>query len=244
MAQEGGVGARPRWRDALVVLVLAGVIVTGLVHYGRGLEADGSDGAGDRSRTSAVRDGAPEPSPTADETATLGSAPTADPTAPAERSGGTCWDGRATTSLRLCGLPDGPNGLAWVFPSFARDREACHRIEPHPDSWPAVASYECFLSALDQPVAVVYDQIEEPASVHRWLVRWLGSERVRELPGPNGGRWIAKDGRTRPVRITGLYQRFPYVVSVYADNPRAAARAWRVLVQMRAEDKIRGVAHG
>ena len=31
------VGARPRWRDALVLAVLAAVIVGGLVHYGRGL---------------------------------------------------------------------------------------------------------------------------------------------------------------------------------------------------------------
>ena len=38
MAEVGA--ARPRWRDALVLAVLAAVIVGGLVHYGRGLGAD------------------------------------------------------------------------------------------------------------------------------------------------------------------------------------------------------------
>ena len=40
------VAARPRWRDALVVAVLAAVIVGGLVHYGRGLGGDDTPSAG------------------------------------------------------------------------------------------------------------------------------------------------------------------------------------------------------
>lgn len=236
MSQDAAV--RARWRDALVLLVLAGVLVAGLVHYGRGFSDDGA------ATTSATPGDTPAATPSAEETAQLESAPPTDPATPAQPHGGTCWDGRATTSLRLCGLPEGARGLAWVFPSFARDRDACHRIEPRSDSYPTVASYECFQRALGQSLAIVYEQIDDPAAVHQWLVRWLGADRVRAVAGPNGGRWIAKDGRTQPTRIAGLYQRFPYVVSVFADSRLAAARAWKVLVEMRPEDQIRGIRRG
>jgi hypothetical protein len=236
------VGAtRPRWRDVLVLAVLAAVIVGGLVHYGRGLGDDPRGG------TSASGDPASEASPSADATAELEGAPTTDPGEPATPigpRGGTCWDGRPTTSLKLCGLPDGARGLAWVFPSFADHRAECHRAQPNDDSYPAVESYECFQRALGQAVTVTYDQVDDPARVERWLLSRLGSDSMREIPGPNGGRYIFKDGHSRPARITGMYQRFPYVVSVYAASPQAASRAWQTLVSQRAEDQIRGVPAG
>jgi hypothetical protein len=43
------------------------------------------------------------------------------------------------------------------------------------------------------------------------------------------------------VRIAGMYLRFPYVVSVYAATPQAASRAWKVLVDQRPEQEIRGI---
>src|SRR3954468_12526463 len=114
------VGARPRWRDALVLTALAAVIVAGLIHYGIGLRAD------EKASEAAGMAGTPTPgtstSPTDGATAELEGAPPADLSAPAQSSGGTCWDGRETLALRLCGLPDGVRGLEWVFPSFAADR--------------------------------------------------------------------------------------------------------------------------
>jgi hypothetical protein len=229
---------RPRWRDALVLTVLAVVLVGGLVHYGRGL-----DDEDDPSR-SAVQAPSESPSPTAAATAELESGPPADPSSPAPAAAGTCWDGRETTSLRLCGLPEGARGLAWVFPSFERDRTQCHKARPNADSYPVVESYECFQRVLGQPVTVTYDQVDDPAKVEHWLLVRIGAEHLRKLPGPNGGRLISKDGRSHPARITALYRRFPYVVSVYAGTPQAASRAWKVLVRQRAEQEIRGVRAG
>ena len=226
-------GRGARVRDALLVLAVAAVIVAGLVHYGRGLGDDDASVAGSSER-----------SPSAEATAELEGAPTTDPAAPATPAtprGGTCWDGRATTSLKHCGLPDGARGLAWVFPSFAEHRAECHRARPNDDSYPVVESYECFQTALGKPVTVTYDLVEDPARVERWLLARIGADRMREIPGPNGGRCIFKDGRTSPARITSMYERFPYVVSVYAESPQAASRAWRRLVEQRAEDQIRGI---
>jgi hypothetical protein len=230
--------ARPRWRDALVLTVLAVVIVGGLVHYGRGLTDDDSPTSG------AVREPADRSSPSAEATAELESGPPSDPESPPPPSGGTCWDGRETTSLKLCGLPEGPRGLAWVFPSYAEERVLCHKARPNSDSYPVLESYVCFQRALGQPVTVTYDRVEDPARVQRWLLLRVGPDHMRTVPGPNGGRCIFKDGRSEPARITGMYQRFPYVVSVYADTPQAASRAWRVLVEQRPEQEIRGIRAG
>jgi hypothetical protein len=232
---------RPRWRDALVLTVLAVVLMGGLVHYGRGLDDPGDPG---ETGPGQVQAESTSPSPSAEATAQLDSGPPSSSSSPPPAPNGTCWDGRETTSLRLCGLPDGARGLAWVFPSFDRDRTQCHQAQQNPANWAVVESYECFQRVQGQPVTVTYDQVDDPTTVEHWLLVRIGAEHMRAIPGPNGGRFIVKDGHTRPVRITGLYRRFPYVVSVYADSPQTASRAWKVLVRQRAEQEIRGVRAG
>ena len=232
------VGVRPRWRDALLLCVLAAVIIAGLIHYGRSLRGDeraGEPGAVGNPTSSA------SPSPSAEATAELDGATPGDPNAPATPSGGTCWDGRETSALRLCGLPDGARGLAWVFPSFARDRALCHKASPNADSYPVQESYECFQRALGQAVTITYDQVKDPAQVERWLEARIGRAHRTLIPGAHGGRALFKDAISRPARITGTYLRFPFVVSVYADTPQAASRAWQTLVQERPAQAIRGV---
>jgi hypothetical protein len=226
----------PRWRDALVLVVLAAFLVGGLVHYSRALDEEPGRGV--------IQAESPGPSPTAEATAELQSGPPSDPASPPPAPKGTCWDGRETTSLRLCGLPEGVRGLEWVFPSFARDRTQCHQARPNADSYPVLESYECFQRVIGQPVTVTYDEVGDPAQVKRWLVARLGAQHMRTIPGPNGGRLIVKDGGSRPARITGMYHRFPFAVSVYAATPQAASRAWKVLVRQRAEQEIRGVRAG
>ena len=110
----------------------------------------------------------------------------------------------------------------------------CHKAEPNDDSYPVVESYECFQQALGQPVTVTYDQVQDPEQVERWLA---GAARrtstAASIPGAHGGRCIFSDGANRPARITGMYEQFPYVVSVYAASPQAASRAWRKIVRQR-----------
>jgi hypothetical protein len=229
------VGARPRWRDALVLAVLAAVIIGGLVHYGRGLGDNDQPVAGGPATPTASN------SPTGEATAQLEGSPPTDPAAPPAPNGGTCWDGRETAALKLCGLPDGARGLAWVFPSFERDRPMCHKARPNDDSYPVVESYACFQQALGKPVTVTYDQVQDPQQVEHWLVARLGTKHRREIPGAHGGRCIFMDGASRPARITGMYEQFPYVVSVYAASPQAAIRAWRKIVRQRPPETVRGV---
>jgi hypothetical protein len=229
--------ARPRWRDALVLAVLAAVIIGGLVHYGRGLGDDQPTAGGPASPSTSS-------SPTGVATAQLEGAPPADPAdpaAPAAPNGGTCWDGRETTRLKLCGLPEGARGLAWVFPSFERDRALCHKASPNDDSYPVVESYACFQQALGKPVTVTYDLVKDPQQVEHWLTARLGTKHRREIPGAHGGRCVFRDGASRPARITGMYEQFPYVVSVYAASPQAAVHAWRMIVRQRPPEAIRGV---
>ncbi len=232
------VGARPRWRDALVLAVLAAVILGGLVHYGRGLGDDDKPTAGGPESPSASN------SPTSEATAQLEGASQTDPAAPAAPAaplGGTCWDGREIAALKLCGLPAGARGLEWVFPSFARDRDLCHKARPNDDSYPVVESYACFQQAMGQPVTVTYDQVQDPRHVERWLVARLGTKHRRDIPGAHGGQSLFSDRANRPARITGMYEQFPYVVSVYAASPQAARRAWRKIVRQVPPEMVRGV---
>ncbi len=231
------VGVRPRWRDALLLCVLAAVIAGGLVHYGRGLGEDKTSASGST-------DPAASTSPTSEATAQLEGAPPTDPAAPPSAAGDTCWDGRETSALRLCGLPEGARGLAWVFPSFEADRARCHRARPNDDSYPVVESYACFQQALGQPVTITYDQVKDPAQVEQWLLARLGAKHRIRIPGAHGGRSVFRDGISRPARITGTYAEFPYVVSVYADSPLAAVRAWQKLVKQRVPQEIRGTKNG
>lgn len=224
------VGTRSRWRDTVIVGALALLLGAGLVYYGHRMITDEPGTAPDPSTSS--------PAPHAQ--AQLDSAPPTDPAAPAPPTG-TCWDGRPTTALSLCGLPDGARGLTWVFPSFARDRPLCHRAEPKPDSYPVVESFECFQRSLGKPVTITYDQIEDVDRVEAWLLSRLGKQSMREVPGAHGGRCIFRDGRSRPARITAMYEKFPYVVSVYAVSPQAAAHAWRQIIRQRPPQFVRGV---
>jgi hypothetical protein len=229
------VGTRLRWRDALALAVLAAVIIGGLVHYGRGLGGDDTPSARGPQSPSASH------SPSDEATAQLEGAPQTDPAAPAAARGGTCWDGREIAALKLCGLPDGARGLEWVFPSFARDRDLCHKARPNDDSYPVVESYECFQQALGQPVTVTYDQVQDPQQVEHWLVARLGTKHRRDIPGAHGGRCIFSDRTNRPARITGMYEQFPYVVSVYAASPQAAVKAWRNIVRQVPPEMVRGI---
>lgn len=224
------VGARTRRRDALALVALAGLLVAGLVHYGRGMSDEPTTAPDGSSSTAAPR-----------AQAELDNAAPTDPAAPAPTTGGTCWDGRPTTALSLCGLPDGASGLSWVFPSFATDRAYCHRAGPKADSYPVVESFQCFQKALGQPVTITYDQIDDVDRVERWLLLRLGREHRRLVPGTRGGRCIFLDGQSSPARITGMYERFPYVVSVYAVSPQAAAHAWRSIVRQRPPQYVRGM---
>jgi hypothetical protein len=233
------VGTRPRWRDGLVLAVLAVVIAGGLLHYSSVLGSD-EDAPTARGVTETPTI---SPAPTSEPTAQLEGAPPTDPATQPLPTGGTCWDGRETTSLRLCGLPDGARGLAWVFPSFADDRAFCHPARPNDDSYPVLESYECFQHALGQPVTVTYDEVKDPRQVEDWLLARVGAEHRKKIPGAHGGRSVFKDGTSRPARITGMYERFPYVVSVYASSPQAANRAWKMIVRQRPTQKIRGIAN-
>jgi hypothetical protein len=230
-------GTRSRWRDTVLLVALALLLASGLVYYGHAMTDEPSTAPEDSSSTAAPRVQTPDQ-------AQLEGAPPTDPAAPAPVTGGTCWDGRATTALSLCGLPDGPRGLAWIFPSFAEDRPFCHRAEPKPDSYPVVESFECFQRALGQPVTITYDQIEDVDRVETWLLQRLGKQSKREVPGAHGGRCIFRDGHSRPARITGMYEKFPYVVSVYALSPQAAAQAWRSIVRQRPPQFVRGLPAG
>jgi hypothetical protein len=224
------VRTRTRWRETVLLVVLAALLAAGLVYYGQGMGDEPRSAPDDNSST-------PAPHPQAQ----LDSAPPTDPSTPAPAGGGTCWDGRPTTALSLCGLPEGPRGLTWVFPSLARDRPFCHRAKPKADSYPVVESFECFQQALGQPVTITYDQIESVDRVRTWLLQRLGKQSMRTVPGAHGGRFIFRDGKRRPARITGMYAKFPFVVSVYAMSPPAAAQAWRQIVRQRPPQAVRGI---
>jgi hypothetical protein len=222
-------GTRPRWRDALFVTAIAIVLVAGLIHYGTQMSDEPVANPDDETSQA----------PRAQATAELGSAPTADPTTqPVEKS--TCWDGRPTASLMLCGLPDGARGLTWVFPSFSLDNLSCHKARRAP-AYAVVASFECFERVMGRPVTITYDQVADVRQVESWFERSFGLGHRIEMPGAHGGRCVFKDGAGRPARISGMYERFPYVVSVFAPDRKVAERAWQTLVRQRSPQSLRGV---
>jgi hypothetical protein len=246
--------ARPRRRDAAYVAALALVIVSGLVYFGRGLEA--SPSAGDEpgaeatarlqssatSQTAAPSETPATPAPTPSATS-VPPTPEATPSAPVPPAGnpGSCWDGTAVASLSECGLPRGAAGLEWVFPSFDRGREGCAPAEDDQDDYAVRLSYVCFDRAGGVPVTITYDVVEDPAEVQAWMERRVGAAGVIDIDGPHGGRCMMRDVDQEPARITAMYERFPYVVSVFAPTKESAVRAWQTLVEQRPPGAVRGV---
>jgi hypothetical protein len=91
---------------AVAALVAAVVLVRSLI--GDDGDDPGDDRAGEpqaQRSTTAPETSAPTPEPS----------PTAPPPAPAVR----CWDGTSAEKVADCSRPDGPAGLAWVFPNLS-----------------------------------------------------------------------------------------------------------------------------
>ena len=209
------------------------LLCAGLVYYGHAMSNDPIDNADDEPSAS------PAPRAQAQLRRERSRPPHRSPATPTPDV--TCWDGRPATALSLCGLPDGARGLAWVFPSFAEGRAMCHQARPNPQSYPVVQSFVCFERALGKPVTITYDQIEDVDRSSCGCSTRIGADNREMVPGPRGGRSIFRDGRVSPARITGMYRKFPYVVSVYAESPPAAVQAWRSIVEQRPPQCVLGV---
>jgi hypothetical protein len=223
--------SRPPWRDAALVALLAVVLVAGLVYYGVRLSQEaGSDPAA--VPTPSVAPETIEPSP--------GLSPAASPTEAPPLHPGTCWDDAPTPDVGQCALPTGVAGLEWVFPEFDPQRSQC-RENPNTDrSFGVELSWVCTERALGREVLISYDQVSDIDEVDAFMHASVPAGQVVEIPGANGGRCVATDTAKRPARITGWYERFPYVVSVFAPTRASAERAWKALVVQRPAQAVRG----
>lgn len=224
---------RPRWRDVALVTLVAAVLVTGLVYFGQQMQSSDAPGDTDVATTpSASVTPTPPPSPDV----------SVEPSGPgglAAPATVLCWDGRTSSTVGRCGLPQGPEGLAWVFPSFSATQDRCRPASRAPE-YAVIASYECFETIGDTPVTITYDQVTDLDATMRWFNTDLDAERT-PLPGADGGRLRYTDVTALPVRISGTYLSYPYVVSVFAPTRHLALRAWRSLVQHRPPQSVRGV---
>jgi hypothetical protein len=233
---------RARARDWLAVGAIALVLLVGLVHFGRDLSAPAPAPSAGGAAVSASAEPTPTTS-TPTPQARLDNSPTSAPAEPTPGPNpGTCWDGRATSSLSLCGLPHGTRGLAWVFPSLDPDRSSCRpaRASDGRPAYAVVTSYICFERALGQPVTVTYDEVADVHEVEAWMDDQVGAANVVDLPGAHGGRCLMVDTDQRPARISGMYERYPYVVSVFAPTKNAALRAWKQMVEQRPSGAVLG----
>lgn len=234
-----GESARPRWRDALMLTVVAVAMVVGLVHYGTGLSDDPSANpsapVGSTTSVGGTPTGSPEPSAPA--TTSQDAEPTV-PAEPTEPGRATCWDGTRTDQLEQCTLPRGARGLSWVFPSFSP--YGCHRTSDTTE-YAVVLSYECFNTVRGNAVTITYDHVSDLPAVEEWFEGSYGVGHRIELPGADGGRYVFKDAAGNPARISGLYGSYPYVVSVFAPDKQTMQLAWDKLVLQRPAKHVRGL---
>jgi hypothetical protein len=229
--------ARPRSWDALLLVAVAMVLLGGAVYYGVGVFRDTRSSAGEQLRpTSSDSDPTPVP--------TQATEPT-EPTAPTESSRpGTCWDGQATASLATCPLPSGDAGLAWVFPSFDPASPQCRPAPLEDRAYAVTRSYTCTERVDGRRVTVAYDEVVDPAQLASWMVTKAGADRVTAVDGARGGRLVMDDTAGRPARITSVYARLPWAVSVFAPDAATARDAYDRIVRQRAPQAIRGQVSG
>jgi hypothetical protein len=243
--------ARTRRRDWAYVAVLALVLVSGLVYFGRGLDgaprANGEPTSGETARlqSSETSDPAspqatsPAPAPTTEpSTPSVAPSPEATPeSTPPAAPPVTCWDGSSAGERSSCTQPTGVQGLEWVFPSLDHVLASCNRARPgSQDDYAVSLSWVCFATAGGEPVTVTYDLVDDPGEVRTWMERRVGRAGVTT----QGGRSMMRDVDQEPVRFTAVYDRFPYAVSVFAPTRAAAVAAWQSLVEMRPARSVTG----
>jgi hypothetical protein len=249
--------ARPvarAWRDAVLLVAVTVVIIAGLVHYGSRLGNDDHHVATPAATLGSTSGSTPgstlgpslgttsAPTPTAamsSDAAQLDSGPSGGPAA--QKPAATCWDGRKARRLSLCGLPQGVAGLRYVFPSLAVEGDGrCHRSAQPSIGYDTVLSWTCFDHADGQPVTITYDQVSNLRQAKHWFETAYVNGSRHNLPGPHGGRVVWFDGDSQPAKATGMYNQFPYAVSVWAPTRQAAKAAWAHIVQLRPSRTIKG----
>lgn len=242
--------SRPRSWDALLLVAVAIVLLGGSVYYGVGVFRDTRSSAGEQLRptssdasSDASGDAGPTPVPTEPSPAEP-TEPT-EPTAPTEPSRpGTCWDGQVTASLATCPLPSGDAGLAWVFPSFDPQSPQCRPAPLEDRAYAVTRSWICAERVGGRRVTVAYDEVVDPSQLASWMVAKAGAERVTAIDGARGGRLVMDDTAGRPARITSVYARLPWAVSVFAPDAATALAAYDRIVRQRAPQAVRGQVSG
>lgn len=148
----------------------------------------------------------------------------------------TCWDG-SRTAAGACPLPTGADGLAWVYPSFDPDDEACTNVlVAHPE-YRRPTMWTCETDIHDRPLRITYSELTGVASGLAYHEKLFADGKKSAFPGPRGTVDTYVWRQPEPVdgwyRMASMYVDYPYAVLIEATTLRDRDRAYRDLVRQR-----------
>lgn len=215
---------------------LALVVVVGLaVVVGVALGGD-SDGP-EQARDPAAPTTSPTSSPSAtpDPTPTPGTtlSPSASASTSAEPARFRCWDGTRVPRLADCTRPEGPEGLAYVYPSLAE--QSCREPEDRPAEG-LVLLVRCTDELADGTrVRVEYAAWE---TVDDAAARFDAEPDLTRSELSGGIVWGGEvDGLPTAV---GLFVAEPFSLTVLAPTPEQLDEALETITSTRSPDQLRG----
>lgn len=148
----------------------------------------------------------------------------------------TCWNGEQKARAE-CGLPGGVAGLRWVFPSFKPLSGRCERTQFADRGAPRPLEVVCVERIRDTPVTITYTR--------RTTVRRGQSYVASNYPGIKPGRSEKGELLTYRApapeggyRLTRLYDRYPFSVSIVAPSKALREEALKRLVSSRSAAQI------
>jgi hypothetical protein len=147
----------------------------------------------------------------------------------------TCWDGARAPNVGACSRPQGPAGLAYVFPSMAD--QGCETAGGSAPGRKILMQCTAYLSDGTE-VTINYSQW---ASVSAATDHYVGKGLIATLAA-NGIKTFTGYTSTGVLNNAWIYEKEPYSASVYAPNRAAMTEALATVVVGRLATEVRGGA--
>ena len=143
----------------------------------------------------------------------------------------TCWDGEQVEAVDACTRPRGTDGVAWVFPSFDRDRLECvDELVAHPE-YTRPTMWTCAQAVGGRAVEVTYSEVTGVQDALRFLDRLHGPD--ARSTGPATYSWTATPTPGGAWVASLLLRDLPFSVTVTAAQRSDAVRALERRVRVR-----------
>ncbi|MCD4523668.1 hypothetical protein [Nocardioides sp. cx-173] len=147
-----------------------------------------------------------------------------------------CWDGAQVDDAGDCGMPTGPRGLRWVFPSFRPGSDDCRDVRAQHRELGRRTMWECEFEITGSPIVITYSELASGKVGRAALELEYADGQRRTVKAKDGTPLRHEWRRELPsggFEVTVVYAAHPYAVQVRAEERALREAALRSTVRYR-----------